>query len=139
VRVEGERIVAVGPDLGRRPGEEVVAARGGAAIPGLHDHHLHLRALAAAGSSVAAGPPAVHTRAELAAVLSRAGRATGPGGWIRAVGYHESVAGDLDRWTLDRLGPAGPVRIQHRSGALWVLNSAALAAVAADRAAPSGV
>jgi predicted amidohydrolase YtcJ len=26
-------------------------------LPGLHDHHVHLRALAAAGASVVAGPP----------------------------------------------------------------------------------
>lgn len=45
---------------------------------------------------------------------------------MRAVGYHESVAGKLDRWMLDGLVPDRPVRVQHRSGALWVWNSAAL-------------
>ena len=41
-------------------------------------------------------------------------------------GYHDSVAGELDRAALDALLPGVPVRVQHRSGALWILNSAAL-------------
>jgi predicted amidohydrolase YtcJ len=47
-------------------------------------------------------------------------------GWIRGVGYAETVAGDLDAAALDRLRPDRPVRVQHRSGALWILNTAAL-------------
>jgi predicted amidohydrolase YtcJ len=45
------------------------------------------------------------------------------------VGYHDSVAGHLDRALLDAVSPAVPVRVQHRSGVLWTLNSAALAAI----------
>jgi predicted amidohydrolase YtcJ len=44
---------------------------------------------------------------------------------LRGVGYHESVAGPLDRERLDALLPGAPVRIQHRSGALWMLSSEA--------------
>jgi len=51
------------------------------------------------------------------------------------VGYHESVAGNLDRHILDRFVPDVPVRIQHRSGALWVLNGAALEAIGLDSSA----
>jgi predicted amidohydrolase YtcJ len=101
-------------------------------LPGLHDHHLHLLALAALASSVPVGPPAVRTGDELAAALRDAARR---GGWVRAVGYHESVAGDLDRLALDAMVTDVPVRVQHRSGAMWIVNSAALAALraAADR------
>ncbi|WP_062538772.1 amidohydrolase family protein, partial [Mycobacterium celatum] len=53
----------------------------------------------------------------------------GDDGWVRAIGYHDSVAGPLDRMTLDALAPAVPVRIQHRSGAMWILNSAGLARI----------
>src|SRR5204863_5627215 len=70
---------------------------------------------------------------ELAAVLRAA-----PPGWIRGVGYHESVAGDLDRWVLDELVATQPVRVQHRGGALWMLNTAALAATGLESAAPDG-
>ncbi|MDX2827917.1 hypothetical protein PV416_44430, partial [Streptomyces ipomoeae] len=48
-----------------------------------------------------------------------------PGEWVRAVGYPESVAGVLDRWVLDGIVPDRPVRVQHSSGAMWFLNSAA--------------
>ncbi|MBL7486955.1 amidohydrolase family protein [Frankia sp. AgW1.1] len=137
VRVENGLVVAVGagPGDNPRPGaaEDVIDARGGMLLPGLHDHHLHLLALAALASSVPAGPPAVRTAAELAAAL-RAGAlraAARPGGWIRAVGYHESVAGDLDRAALDAIVGDVPVRLQHRSGALWIVNSPALAALRA--------
>jgi predicted amidohydrolase YtcJ len=46
--------------------------------------------------------------------------------WIRAVGHHESTDGPLDRDRLDELVADRPVRVQHRTGQLWVLNSAAL-------------
>jgi predicted amidohydrolase YtcJ len=133
VRCADGRIVEVGPRLGRRPGEEVIEAGGGQAVPGLVDHHIHLRALAAAGASVVAGPPQVTTPARLAAALTAADAALAPGEWIRAIGYHESVAGPLDAAALDALVTRGattaprPVRLQHRSGSLWMLNSAALA------------
>lgn len=123
----GQWIDEVGEGLAPRSGEDVLDAGLGAVLPGLHDHHVHLRAAAAAHDSASVGPPAVRTKDQLAQVLSTA--KPGPDGWIRAVGYHESVAGELDRAALDALVPHTPVRIQHRSGALWILNSAALARV----------
>ncbi|MBK3565138.1 amidohydrolase family protein [Streptomyces sp. MBT62] len=125
VRIEGGRIAEIGPGL---PGCGEVDGRGGALLPGLHDHHVHLAALAAEAASVRVGPTDVRDRTAFAAAL-----ASGPQGeWVRAVGYHESVAGELDRWTLDALLPDRPVRVQHRTGALWVWNSAALRAAGLD-------
>ena len=129
VRVAGDRIAEVAAGLARQPGEPVLDARGGAVLPALHDHHVHLRSLAAARGSVPLGPPDVTDRAGFEAALRRADRATPPGAWVRGVGYHESVAGPLDRTALDALVPGRPVRVQHRSGELWVLSSAALRAV----------
>lgn len=120
VRVDGERVTAVGPRLSA-DGAEVIDAGGGALLPGLHDHHLHLLAIAAAKRSLDCGPPAVRDEAGLHTAL------TAPGtGWLRGTNYHESVAGELDRTALDRWVPDRPVRIQHRSGALWMLNTAAV-------------
>ncbi|WP_044507979.1 amidohydrolase family protein [Gordonia sp. KTR9] len=109
-------------------GSDVVDGRGGALIPGLHDHHLHLHALAAATSSVRCGPPQVTSAAELATALAAAPTA-GDAGWVRGFGYVETVAGMLDRTSLDRLHDRRPVRLQHRSGAVWFFNSAAAAIV----------
>lgn len=127
VRVRGEAIAAVAPRLDPAPDEGVVDARGRALLPGLHDHHLHLLATARARESLPCGPPRVRTREALAAALRTA--PPDATGWIRGVGYHESVAGELDRRALDALRDDLPVRIQHRSGALWILNSRAVEAL----------
>jgi predicted amidohydrolase YtcJ len=129
IRIAQGRIVDVSPDGTPERDDEVIDARGGAVIPGLHDHHIHLRALAAAAASVTVGPPRVRTHAELVAALQAADATLPPGAWIRATGYHESVAGSLGRAALDALVASRPVRVQHRSGALWMLNTAALRAV----------
>ncbi|MDQ0682019.1 putative amidohydrolase YtcJ [Streptomyces achromogenes] len=127
VRVESGRVAGIGRRLS---GDAQVEGRGAALLPGLHDHHVHLTALAAEAASVRVGPAEVHGRDELTKSL----RAGAPGEWVRAVGYHESVAGELDRWTLDALVPDRPVRVQHHSGAMWVLNSAALRAAGLESA-----
>lgn len=117
VCVAGGRIAAVGGGrCGHLAGEtpEVVDGDGGALLPGLHDHHVHLLALAASWSSVDCG-------AGLEALREPSGS-----GWIRGVNAKVNV----DRRELDRLVPDRPVRVQHRSGGLWMLNSVALRLVA---------
>ncbi|MEU4311560.1 amidohydrolase family protein [Nocardia sp. NPDC024068] len=127
-------VAALGPDL-PAAGLPVLDARGGALLPGLHDHHLHLHALAADSASVRCGPPRVRTADELARALA----AAAGDGWIRGTGYAETVAGMLDSTGLDALCRGRPVRIQHRSGALWFLNSAAARLVGLDTATEPGV
>lgn len=123
----GERIDEVADTLAPRPGEEVLDAAGGTVLPGLHDHHVHLFSAAAAQTSLRVGPPQVRDRDGFAAALASA--EAGDDGWIRAVGYHDSVAGPLDRAALDAMVPTVPLRVQHRSGVLWILNSAGLVRV----------
>lgn len=121
VRIAGGTIAAIGM-LEPVPGETVIDAGGGALLPGLHDHHIHMMASAVHGQSVPCGPPEVTDAAALADRL-----ATAPGtGWIRGAGYHESVMGLPEARELDALVPHRPLRIQHRSGRLWLLNTAAL-------------
>jgi len=139
VRLSGGQVAEHAPRLRPAPGEADIDAAGGTLLPGLHDHHVHLSALAAARASVAAGPPHVRTADGLAARLRAADAELPPGAWLRAVGYHESVAGALDRQVLDRLLPHRPVRVQHRTGALWVVNSAAIARLGLDGCELSGV
>lgn len=102
--------------------DTVINAQGCALIPGLHDHHIHLFSLAARLSSVECGPPSVSDIRQLTAAI----RGSSGGGWIRGVGYHESVAGILNRKKLDAIVRDRPVRIQHRSGRVWWLNTLAL-------------
>jgi predicted amidohydrolase YtcJ len=123
----GPRIEDIGDNLVARHGENVFDAGGGTVLPGLHDHHVHVRSAASALTSISVGPPDVRTKDQLAQTLSNA--ILESDGWIRAVGYHDSVAGELDRDALDVLLPGTPVRVQDRSGALWILNSAALSRI----------
>jgi predicted amidohydrolase YtcJ len=132
LRISGGWIAAMG-DLSAEPGEPVIDAAGGALLPGLHDHHIHLAGLAARASSVFCGPPEVKTPEDLAVRLQCPGV-----GWIRGIGYHESVMGLPDSKTLDQLVPERPLRIQHRSGRLWLLNSAAISELLAKAVAPQG-
>lgn len=134
VRVRRGRIVELGTGLVPSDGT-VLDADGGALLPGLHDHHLHLHALAADADSVRCGPPDVRDGRALAAALADA-----PGdGWIRGVGYVETVAGVLDTEGLDTYCSVRPVRMQHRSGAVWILNSLAVGLVGLDSATHPGV
>ncbi|MET9491197.1 amidohydrolase family protein [Nocardia sp. NPDC006630] len=139
VRFDGGRITECGIGLRPLPNEDDIDARGCWLLPGLHDHHVHLRSLAATSGSVRVGPAHVSTLAGLTARLFSADSELPAGVWIRGVDYHESVAGSLDRRALDRIVDSRPVRIQHRSGALWMLNSAACTAVDLDECRLPGV
>jgi len=135
LRVNRGTVTEVAPALSRRNGEPVYDCQGGAVLPGLCDHHVHLHAMAARASSARCGPPHVTGPASLAEALAAA--VQDRSGWIRGTGYTESVAGDLDAPALDKLRADLPVRIQHRSGALWILNTAALTAIGAIAPGPS--
>ena len=133
VRVTDGRIAAIGR-IDPEPGEAVVEANGDLLLPGLHDHHMHVAALAASLTSVRCGPPEVEDLDAFASALRVPGE-----GWLRATGYHESIAGMLDAATLDRIVSDRPVRVQHRSGRMWFLNSAALDELLATRDPPPGM
>lgn len=106
------------------PGAMVIDGRGDTLLPGLHDHHLHLLALAARRGSVdLAGAQ------DEAAVCARL-RAAPPGAWVRAVDYDERAGGLPDAAMLDRWLPDRPLRLADRTGALRVLNSAGMAMLA---------
>ncbi|HVV11896.1 amidohydrolase family protein [Amycolatopsis sp.] len=136
VRIVDRLITAIGPGLDS-DGAVVVEGRGRALVPGLVDPHIHLLALAAELRSVRCGPPQVRDADGLRAAL--AGAEPDRHGWIRGTGYIERVAGPLNRWKLDELYATGPLRIQHRSGAMWMLNSAAALAVGLENADLPGV
>jgi predicted amidohydrolase YtcJ len=138
VAIAGGRIT---PITHRRDlqGAVEVDGKGGALLPGLHDHHVHLLAAAAAETSVdlSAVAPGDATRAM--ALVGTADAELPPDVWMRVVGYHESIAGDLDRHALDRWSPRRPVRVQDRTGARWTLNSAATTALDLQHSAPGGI
>jgi predicted amidohydrolase YtcJ len=110
-RIRDGRIAELAPQLIEAGGETVIEGNGGELLPGLADHHIHLRALAAARRSLD-----LHG-ADLTEVPRDAGS-----GWLRVIG----AGVELTRADIDAVWPERPVRVQHRSGALWTLNSMAL-------------
>ena len=121
IRLSGGKVSEIGL-LSPLNHEEVIPANNGLVIPGLVDHHAHLVSYAASLNSVKCGPPKVHNPEELVLALKKV-----PGSnWLRGIGFHESVCPDIDRAWLDKHGPDRPIRIQHRSGRLWIFNSLAL-------------
>jgi predicted amidohydrolase YtcJ len=135
VRLENGRIQEIGT-LQAAAGETVLDARGSALLPGLHDHHIHLAGLAARKSSIACGPPEVTDTQGLALALDLPGS-----GWLRGTGFHESVLGGAlpDAAALDRLVSHRPLRIQHRTGRMWLLNTMALDALLSRAPPPPGL
>ena len=127
VRLQDGRVAEIGERLAARG--ESLDGRGGALIPGLIDHHIHLLATAAQAQSLRL--ETIREATGFARALAQALAARPAGAWLRATGYHERMAGELDRDLLDRLAPAHPVRVQHQTGSLWVLNSLALATLGA--------
>lgn len=128
--VDGARIASATEDV--RP-DRIIDLAGRAILPGLVDHHLHLFATAAAETSIDLGPEALRAGGGLTAVL-RGARRRWPDGWLRGVGYDVATSGPLDRHRLDAVG-VGPVRVQDRTGILWILDGAALDAVGLARSA----
>lgn len=94
---------------------------GSPVVPGLHDHHIHLAATAAAADSVSLTPDDLAAAGGLGPAL-RAARGRQPDGWLRGIGYDLTHSGWVDRRDLDELA-AGPVRLQDRTGSRWVLDS----------------
>lgn len=120
-RVRDGIVVEVGQQLAAMRRDPIIDGKGGALLPGLADHHLHLAALAAHQRSVDL------TSAEaIEPFLYESRRRGGLGVWLRAVGWDEHRHGDLDRYRLDSIVGDAPARVQHRSGSLWVLSSRAL-------------
>ncbi|MGB4137887.1 MAG: amidohydrolase family protein, partial [Microbacterium sp.] len=103
--------------IGDTRASEIIDAQGGLVIPGLTDHHLHLTAWAA-------GLESVDLSADGLAALDEA--PPGRDGWVRAIGHPDTETANLDAAAIDRHRADIPVRVQQRSGGLWVLNSAAL-------------
>tara|TARA_B100000029_G_scaffold437611_1_gene452917 strand:+ start:11 stop:1432 length:1422 start_codon:yes stop_codon:yes gene_type:complete len=124
LRVEDGHIKEIGKKLHPYLDELVIDGKGGLLLPSLNDHHIHFLSLSAARQSVICGPPAIETENQLAEQLQTKS-ATDNIKWIRGVGYHESVAGNIDKFWLDIHTGGTPTRIQHRSGRLWIINTAA--------------
>lgn len=128
VKIEAGRITAVGTGLSRNANE--LDGQGGALIPGLCDHHIHLFGMAGRMASVILD--GARTAADVSSRIALALATRPAGDWVRVTGYHETMAGSLNRDLLDHLAPHHRLRVQHQTGSLWMLNSLALKSLGDD-------
>lgn len=128
VGIRDRRIADIGESI-EGSGTEYDAC-GQTLCPGLHDHHCHLLATAARMESVDLSD--CRTKDDAIAKLRACTNNSAPDKWVRAFGYDERVAGLPDRELLDKWLPDHPLRMQDRTGAYWLLNSAAIARLGAE-------
>lgn len=121
VHIVDGKIASIAPN---QVGGESIDARGGALIPGLADHHIHLFATAAKMASL--DLTGVRGKETLQVCVREACARCPAGDWLRAINYDDTHIGLLSRRDLDAASPDHPVRVQDRTGALWVLNTRAL-------------
>lgn len=129
--MSGERILAVGTIEAlaalRGPDTEVVDAEGGVVVAAFHDAHLHLLSYARFRSRVDCR--GLCTIEAIKTAIAERARSVRPGTWVRAVGFDDAI---LDgrrqpgRQDLDAAAPYHPVRLQHRTLHMDVLNTRAL-------------
>lgn len=100
-------------------------------LPGLHDHHVHVYSTQARTRSVDVS--GCQNLRELTTLL----RGVPGTDAIRAVGYDDTLLGGIARDLLDEISPLRPIRLQHRGGHLWVLNSPACAQLSPGTDLPS--
>jgi len=129
------------------PSGDILDGQGSVAIPAFHDAHCHFLSYARARSWVDCR--GTRSIAAITRMLAEAVRAQPPGAWIRAYGYDDEALADRrhpDRRDLDAAAPDRPVRLQHRTLHLDVLNSVAIRTLGlaestdsrVERAGPAG-
>lgn len=143
VAVKDGLIAAVGSDddAAAWSAARRIDCEGKTLIPGFHDAHCHLFALAS--SLLAVDCSAARSIADIQARIRDRAHLLPQGDWIKATGYHEFDLAEKrhpDRHDLDAAAPHHPVRLVHRTGHALVLNSLALglAGIARETADPPG-
>ena len=129
--VRGARIAWVGQDadVPAGPVDRVIHCGGATLLPGFNDAHIHLLAYAASLRHLDLRPDLAGSIREVQRLIRARSRTTPPGQWIRGRGYDEYyLEGERHPTSsdLDVAAPRHPVRLDHRSGHAYVLNSLGL-------------
>jgi predicted amidohydrolase YtcJ len=117
-----------------------IDCKGKTVLPGFIDAHCHLHALAESHVTLNLEPRYdVRSISDIQSKIKEASQKLPSGTWIRARGYNEFYLVEKrhpNRWDLDKVAPAHPVKIAHRTGHAHVLNSLALKMVGISNETP---
>jgi predicted amidohydrolase YtcJ len=109
---------------------EYLDCGGRTVVPGFIDAHCHLFALAESLVTLnLAHSNQIKSIQDIKDLIRQSAEGLKPGEWIRGSGYDEFSLIERrcpNRWDLDEVAPANPVKLTHRSGHAHLLNSLAL-------------
>ena len=144
ISIQGNRIAYVDRDekikylKGRKT--KVIDLRNKSVLPGFHDAHCHIHALAESFiTPLLNRARGIRSIADIQEELKKVSQNTSVGGWIKSGGYHEFNLTDKRhplRWDLDAVSLVHPIKITHQTGHAHVLNSLALNLVGISRETP---
>ncbi len=99
-----------------------------ALFPGFHDAHCHTTAFGLSLSELDLSTPPVSSMEELYGAVAARAAALGVDDWVVGTGYDQNKLGGRhpERHRLDEAARGRPVWLQHTSGHMCVVNSAAL-------------
>lgn len=135
IRIRGGQIASVSAEETPSPWKcpssktEVIDCQGKTVVPGFIDPHCHLVSYARSFVTLDLGPHNVSSISDIQNLVRKAAQQLPPGTWIMGRGCNEFYLAEKrhpNRWDLDGVSPAHPVRISHRSGHAQLLNSLAL-------------
>lgn len=99
-------------------------------LPGFIDAHLHLFGFAESLVTLNLEPRnGIHSLSDIQKKIREKSQQLPPGTWIRGRGYNEFYLAEKrhpNRWDLDSVTTIHPIKLTHRSGRAYVLNSLGL-------------
>jgi predicted amidohydrolase YtcJ len=134
VAIRDEKIIAVSNNESliefKNRNTKVIDCKGKTILPGFIDAHVHLFAFAESLVTVSLEPRNnIHSISDIQTKLREISRQKSPGTWIRGRGYNEFYLTEKrhpNRWDLDSTTTVHPIKLIHRSGGAYVLNSLGL-------------
>lgn len=137
IGVHAGRIVGLDGDLDGCTATYEADLRGAPVVPGFNDAHQHLSMRGRRLRELDLGSDAVRSLDELYAAVARRAESLPAGAWLRGAGYDQNKIGAHPTAdALDRVSGGRPVWLEHCSGHMCVVNSAAFARMGhADRTA----
>jgi predicted amidohydrolase YtcJ len=109
---------------------KLIDCKGRTILPGFIDAHLHLFGFAESLITLNLEPRnGIHSICDIQKKIREQSQKLPPGTWIRGRGYNEFYLAEKrhpNRWDLDSVTTIHPIKLTHRSGRAYVLNSLGL-------------